>query len=317
MRIDRHVSPRGFRRDAGPFGPRAHRSGFTLIELLTVIVVIGMLMVLLLPAINAVRRNAHVAKVRSEISQLDSALADFRAKYGVTPPSRITLCETATGWNSNDAEIVRSKAILRQIWPQFDFSINRNINPHNGLLTAGTGTLDNDTTDTHTLVAGECLLFFLGGIMYSPDATTRPTPVGFSSNPRDPFALGGSRVGPFFPFDINRFTNANASAGSQMLEYKDSLFDQTRPYFYFSSYDGAGYELADVTPTSAMTDVYRVTAGGQAYNPKGVQIISPGFDQQYGTGGVFDPGTASETFVDTRQVERDNITNFHTGLLAP
>jgi hypothetical protein len=59
-------------------------------------------------------------------------------------------------------------------------------------------------------------------------------------------------------------------------------------------------------------------AGTAAWNPQSFQIISPGSDNEYGTGGVFNADTASNDLVGAaRETERDNITNFHSGRLAP
>src|SRR4051794_40842684 len=72
---------------------RPRRPGFTLVELLMVIVVIGMLAALLLPAIGNAVKSARNAAVTGEMNQLAQALADFKSKFGDYPPSRILLCE--------------------------------------------------------------------------------------------------------------------------------------------------------------------------------------------------------------------------------
>ena len=71
--------------------PRRHRStrprpGFTLVELLVVIVIIGILMGLLIPAIAAVRTTIAVGAVQSDLNNLDSAVEAYRSKYGEYPP---------------------------------------------------------------------------------------------------------------------------------------------------------------------------------------------------------------------------------------
>ncbi len=70
-------------------GPRTtRRRGFTMIELLMVIIIIGILMALLLPAIQSAMRTARNAAVSSEINQLAQALENFKSRYGDYPPSR-------------------------------------------------------------------------------------------------------------------------------------------------------------------------------------------------------------------------------------
>lgn len=267
------------------------RRGFTLVELLVAIAIISVLIALLLPAIWGARQNVRVAQVQAEISQLTAAVGQFKSKYGKNPPSSVTLSEAAAGWTPENIAIVRS------YWPQFDFSIDRDINN------------DTDTTDTHELTKGECLVFFLGGVPDSP--ANGFAPKGFSANPANPFLIAGAnREGPYFTFDIGRYVDLDADG---MPEYVDTLPEQTQPYFYLSAYDGEGYRAAEAAP---MTDVY-LQAGTSAWNPQSFQIISPGADAAYGTGGVFNADTADADLTGPRFPERDNITNFHSGLLAP
>ncbi len=53
------------------------------------------------------------------------------------------------------------------------------------------------------------------------------------------------------------------------------------------------------------------------WNANSYQIISPGGDHQYGTGGDYETATANTALTQTRGGERDNITNFSQGVLAP
>ena len=133
-----------------------------------------------------------------------------------------------------------------------------------------------------------------------------------------------------------------------MPEYRETLPQQSMPYAYFHSHDGGSYPFEAVASASGAfwrnTDCLGWTAAGtvnssqtlmehayfQSFNKgtsamtatsaarsslpqksKGFQIISPGADGQYGTGGLFNPdstGTLSAA-------DQDNITNFHSGRL--
>ena len=63
------------------------RLGFTLVELLIVITVIGILVGLLLPAINGAMISARELAVRTEMVQIEQAVESFKTEYGFYPPS--------------------------------------------------------------------------------------------------------------------------------------------------------------------------------------------------------------------------------------
>ena len=67
---------------------RGTAGGFTLVELLVVMGIIGLLIGLLIPAINYAITAARVGATRSTISGLSTGLYAFKADWGVFPPSR-------------------------------------------------------------------------------------------------------------------------------------------------------------------------------------------------------------------------------------
>lgn len=316
------------------------RTGFTLLELMVVVVIIALLIGLLLPAVNSVRRTARDAEVRSDIAALEDAIGKFKITFGTEPPSQITLYPSAAAWEATPVSR-RHKGTIKQLWPQFDFTTCGGLSSGGSFLPPWSTMMP--PPPELNLSGSECLVFFLGGMVNPAGGGF----TGFSKDPQYPFGAGTNREGPFIELKGSLKVPLGASPGNSnwngrltdldsdwFPEYRDTLPQQTSPYLYFNGVNGyrtdfgtpgtppwhntdnyggpatmsinnAYYSNANFTPTTA-------PAMHTPHKPKGIQIISPGADGLYGTGGLFNPASTSTLPAE----DRDNLTNFHGGRLG-
>ena len=132
----------------GGYGLRG-RHGFTLVELLVVIAIIGILVALLLPAVQAAREAARRMQCSNQLKQLSLAMHNYAAAHSVFPPGGITNVETCstdgnplvgnTGKDAGAPWTVLLLPFLEQenLYRQYDFDQSFAYAPHSSAAAAG------------------------------------------------------------------------------------------------------------------------------------------------------------------------------------
>jgi len=284
---------------------RGRRRGFTLIEMLVVMAIIAVLMGLLMSGVMSVLAAKDRRANQFDIGKLSQDMNVALQKYGgkKTMPGKLVLYNNTDVYRNPSAYLKtasdiqdanRTKEALRAMFGSRLITNAQAVN-WDGSGNAGAVT---------TLEGSQCLVFYLGGIADSSSGLTKMT--GFSSNPIDPLAAGGTdRIGPFYDFESRRLT-----AG----RYPSYLDRYGTPYAYFGGTGGANSYVC-YCPSLGVTGYYEVAdKNGNPVrwtNPDSFQIVSAGKDKKFAAGGLWNPKTGS-----TDLNARDDVSNFSSTALS-
>jgi prepilin-type N-terminal cleavage/methylation domain-containing protein len=110
--------------------------GFTLVELLVVIAIIGVLVALLLPAVQAARESARRMKCNNNLKQLGLAVLNHHDIHGTLPPGAINASNTVASRNYMNWGVAILPLIEQQaLFSQYD-NTKENWHPSNNAVIA-------------------------------------------------------------------------------------------------------------------------------------------------------------------------------------
>jgi prepilin-type N-terminal cleavage/methylation domain-containing protein len=141
-------------------------TGFTLVELLVVIAIIGILVALLLPAVQAAREAARRTQCANNVKQIGLALQNYHGTYHVLPPGGV--CANETGW-----QVFILPFIERQdLFNEFNFNA--------GAFTSGTGQVGRNAVAFNRVAAYLC-----------PSSPANKMQMGGNNNVNSPELING------------------------------------------------------------------------------------------------------------------------------
>jgi prepilin-type N-terminal cleavage/methylation domain-containing protein/prepilin-type processing-associated H-X9-DG protein len=118
------------------------RRGFTLVELLVVIAIIGVLVALLLPAVQAAREAARRMKCQNNLKQLGIGLHNYHDIHGRVPPAGIhnqgSQSAGSSSWGPSWCVMLLPMIEQMTLHSQYDFSLIRTRDAPNDRVSAAT-----------------------------------------------------------------------------------------------------------------------------------------------------------------------------------
>jgi len=107
------------------------RLGFTLVELLVVIAIIGVLVALLLPAVQAAREAARRSSCSNNLKQIGLSLHNYEGAHLLLPPGTCLTGATGTSNNASPHPLLLPFIEQGSVQALFDFNVDTNTHANN------------------------------------------------------------------------------------------------------------------------------------------------------------------------------------------
>jgi type II secretory pathway pseudopilin PulG len=203
--------------------------------MLVVMVIIGILMALLLAAVQHGRVVVRNGAIQAEINQIEMSLENYRSEYGDYPPNFVDVNIVAERGSSPVHDALQADARdaivrhLRKAFPRYVPGAQRYVDPSpfaapnpdsrpdatpfdrfvNDIYYKYNRAIDPaappGATPTASFDPASALVFWLGGLPEQvPASGGQWIPAGFHSDPELPFKPGGPRTKPLFDFQAER-----------------------------------------------------------------------------------------------------------------
>jgi len=148
-------------------GRRKRARGFTLVELLVVIAIIGLLVALLLPAVQAAREAARRSHCSSNLKQLALAVQNYNDVHGILPPAGLRRSAGLFNRPSSGFVSILPYHDEQAIYDQWNFRLGPDFDPNLSLA-------------RNLIPVHRCPSMNLDIQGSSPDCFTRPLPSSYA-----------------------------------------------------------------------------------------------------------------------------------------
>jgi prepilin-type N-terminal cleavage/methylation domain-containing protein/prepilin-type processing-associated H-X9-DG protein len=179
------------------------RGGFTLVELLVVIAIIGILVAMLLPAVQAAREAARRMECSNKLKQLGLALVNYESAHKVFPPGRMgcdgwtqDVCTNNPGWKrpgTSGFVMILPQLEQQNLYDKFGFKLG-------AVFPAAPGDVSDGTTNGWRTADVDLAIKTRPPVFVCPSDESKPT-FDTSQDATGSYALCQGSWGPTYGID--------------------------------------------------------------------------------------------------------------------